>query len=138
MIIGFTGTRSGMSSSQLETLRWTLRALINTYKVKGAIHGGCVGSDEQFHGMCHDMRMPIAVYFGHPKGNPSDVSMVGELWGGYKNMGRHPYLDRNRKIVDNSNIILAAPLNYSKVGGTWYTIDYARNGDKKDVIIFSP
>ncbi len=47
-------------------------------------------------------------------------------------------LDRNKKLVDDGEILVATPaeLNEERRSGTWSTIRYARKTDKPIIIIF--
>jgi len=40
------------------------------------------------------------------------------------------YFKRNRRIVDDSDFMLAAPFNQIQKGGTWYTINYSKKQGK--------
>ena len=52
MIIGFTGTRSGMSAVQTTKFWFELGKIMGTKGLKEPfvfIHGGCIGADIDFH-----------------------------------------------------------------------------------------
>lgn len=48
------------------------------------------------------------------------------------------HLERNRRIVDESDEVIAAPPTEDRQprGGTWYTIDYAVKAGKKITIVY--
>lgn len=61
-VVGFTGTRVGMTNAQRETLSHLLRE----DQITMAVHGGCEGADWNFHGLVldtpHAEQITIAVY----------------------------------------------------------------------------
>jgi len=134
MVIGFTGTRSGMSDKQKRQIEHYLRNINFPNKVH---HGMCIGADEDFHNICDKINVDTIV--GHPGKSKKDV--IGEARPYRADVEcdeEYPettHFERNRRIVDMSDIILACPYNNSKTGGTWYTINYAKKVDKQ-VIIF--
>jgi len=124
MKIGFTGTRVGMSPLQKMYLE---RILIKT-KPEKVIHGGCIGADTEFHGICYYQKcrrissLTIAIY-------PSNLR---NQQGNYPNADfyhkEQDPLVRNHIIVDQSDILIAAPKYDAEElrSGTWSTIRYAR------------
>lgn len=49
-----------------------------------------------------------------------------------------PYLERNRDIVDESDYLVACPLEECEQpsGGTWYTVRYARSTGRTVVLVY--
>ena len=49
-----------------------------------------------------------------------------------------PYLDRNKDIVDETNILMACPNKAEEVqrSGTWSTVRYARKVGKAVLIVY--
>ena len=134
MHIGFTGTRQGTSLQQRDGIRWALFALSDTFTFH---HGVCVGADAEAHMLVKTWR-PRAKLYGHPgpegpyraKGLEFDMLYADKA-----------YLERNRDIVDHSNLVIATPKEYSEPkskrgGGTWYTIRYARKQGKPLTVIY--
>ena len=120
MIIGFTGTRSGMSSKQKEEVAKLLDShdMINTT----VLHGGCIGADIDFHELC--------------EGAPNDLKYRGEYKDADVIHSSQTHFKRNRDIVDRCDILIATPYNDdSSKGGTWYTIKYAQKLNKQVIII---
>jgi hypothetical protein len=120
MIIGYTGTRNGMTESQALTV-WHLVA-----NAQEGHHGDCVGGDEQFHRMLIDREMTVVI---HPPTNPR--------WRAHCDgprvftMPEEEYLARNRSIVEAVDIVIATPKETSEPmvrrgQGTWSAIRYAR------------
>jgi len=126
--IGFTGTRDGLTWHQQSTLDEILQ-------LRGSVfhHGDCVGADSDAHDVAwrYDKRIVI-----HP---PSDDRLRAHRLtdhGEYREP--KPYLDRNRDIVDESDLLIACPRETSEQakGGTWYTVRYARNQGKPVTIVW--
>lgn len=125
MIIGFTGTRHGMDSNQYSQV---LEKLLEEMRdgVELAIHGGCVGADTDFHAICEQLDIRIEIYPGISAKNPNDLSMRSKLVAS----AIHPaetHFARNRKIVEECDVLYACPIGEdTHRGGTWYTINYAK------------
>ena len=126
--IGMTGTREGASQEALNSFYRYLMTIV----VEEAHHGDCVGADQQFHqlvtqrGIKTIVHPPIkGVYRAHCQG--TEIRECKD------------YLDRNRDIVDECDILVAFPK--SKVeearSGTWYTVRYSYKQDKP-VMLFYP
>ena len=132
MIIGFTGTRSGMSSKQKEEVAKLLDShdMINTT----VLHGGCIGADIDFHELCEGMTREV--YPGHSANAPNDLKYRGEYKDADVIHSSQTHFKRNRDIVDRCDILIATPYNDdSSKGGTWYTIKYAQILNKQVIII---
>ena len=120
MILGFTGTRRGMTAVQKAALAGCVAVL-----PERAIHGGAVGADEEFDAFLIGAGMKswdIDVY-------PADLGR----WQKWSDVGRATYavdasLLRNRMIVRRCDYLIAAPATAEEVhrSGTWATIRYAR------------
>ncbi len=123
IIVGFTGTRSGMSAKQK---REVLEELENLKPISKILHGGCKGADIDFHNMCE---------FTFREVLPGHSAKTGECddAGGYSGANEihesQTYFKRNRDIVDQCDILIATPYNNNQNGGTWYTINYALAND---------
>lgn len=130
MQIGFTGSRSGMSSHQKKGVKSFLRAKLK--HITGVRHGDCVWADEQFHKICLKLKIPITI---HP---PDDDSLRAFCRGYSRILKVKPYLERDRDIVDRCDIFLATPREDTNQirSGTWYTVRYAKKQKKQVFIIF--
>lgn len=135
LTIGFTGTRHGMGMYQKEQL---MRVLDNAKLVtKRAIHGGCVGADAEFDSMCRQiLELVPEIYPGYPLGRPEDASMRMALPEDACIHSPAPYLERNREIVANCQLLIAAPKDLDEYGGTWFTIDHARKSSRETIILY--
>jgi hypothetical protein len=120
--IGFSGTRSGMSEPQWDVVQQVLY-LVSSADVFSAHHGDCIGSDAEFHASC--MASSRARVILHP--GPV-ASLRAFSVGATSERVALPFLVRNRAIVDASDVLIAAPMEYEPQasGGTWHTIGLAR------------
>ncbi len=119
LYVGFTGTRNGMTASQLGAVARVVAELAQRFALVAA-HGDCVGADADFHSIAQQFGAYIV---GHP---PTDSSL--RAWCDFDQM-RQPlaYIRRNKNIVTESNVMIAAPPTDDILfrGGTWTTIHEA-------------
>lgn len=125
-IIGMTGNREGLTKEA----RSVLEQLLVKLNPKEAHHGDCVGADAEFHELVvGKMRVII-----HPPDNPSKRARCK----GYTEIREEKsYLERNKAIVNESQILIGLPVNcieYAR-SGTWSTIRYARKIGRPIIII---
>ena len=137
MNIGFTGTRQGMTQAQWH---WTKREILalkldyeNTFH-----HGCCVGADEQAHRIVRDHIAKMGVWnWGIVLHPPQYTKHKALCLGEVAQWRPKPYLDRNRDIVNCSDILIAAPAGPEvRRSGTWSTVRYARKCGKPIIIIY--
>lgn len=147
MRIGFTGTQSGMTNFQKAMLA-------NILKEEGCtefIHGDCVGADSQANDIAIDCGIKYITIF--PPDNPNKRAWkfdatknpILHKWEWQEAIigikvrwaPRAPYLDRNKHIVDNCEMMIACPkeAEHTVRSGTWATIRYAWKVKRKIVII---
>lgn len=129
MKLGFTGTRSGMTDKQLESMEEILGDVCVFY------HGSCKGADIQAARMVRQ-HIPDAHIIALP--GPAD-DPCREYSGVDDEIGEGTsHFARNRAIVDKSDEIFAAPydMKEARFGGTWYTIHYAIKRGKLVTIIW--
>jgi hypothetical protein len=109
MIVGFTGTRKGMTHTQ----RVQVVNILSGLQPDAFHHGGCVGADAEAHALADRLRIPTEIR--PPK----------------------PYLERNHDIVDESDVLIATPgqVNEVRRSGTWATIRYARKQDTTVLLV---
>lgn len=145
MILGFTGTRKGITAAQSRMLRETLAdPLMETARV---LHGGAIGADTEF-----DQIVSAVFEFVHydfPEDGivcevyPATVDRFS-FWRWRDHDSRFVHspmepLKRNRIIVNRSDRMIATPSEDDEQprGGTWSTIRYTlRIG--KPIVIISP
>lgn len=150
MIIGFTGTQSGLVQFQIDKVL----EIFESSKITELLHGDCIGADEMANKLALNFGVKIFTIF--PPDNPKkrafcfDVNQLSKhlrqitpytphgnvqvRW-----MPIEPYLERNKRIVDSCNFLIACPKEHthSVRSGTWSTIRYAWKV-KKDLIIIPP
>lgn len=128
MIVGFTGTRLGLTPEQAESLD----TLISTLKPTQAHHGDCIGADAEFHECCVS-RLSIWIV-GHPPTSSAQRAFCkcDEL------RPAKDFLDRNKDIVKESDVLVACPDSDREKwrSGTWSTIRYARVSRKQIWIVY--
>lgn len=143
MILGFTGTRQGMSDAQRGVVRDWLRNSLDDLNV--IVHGGAEGADAEFD-------EAITAAFGISHYNFPELGIVCEVYPATverfsfwrrkdqaKRFVHSPMdpLKRNRIVVNQSHKMLATPAEAEEQprGGTWSTIRYARKIGKPIAII---
>jgi hypothetical protein len=145
MILGFTGTRRGLTTAQRAALPSVLAVLPDDIE-----HGGAEGADEEFHSFllpeivrsnCHPLQQGCRVVirtatterFWHWRrweadaGDPRWLVLVQPV----------APLRRNHQIASRCDHLLACPAESSEIlrSGTWATIRYARTAGKLVTII---
>lgn len=131
MIVGFTGTRVGMSDLQRGAVERFLRA----WHVMAFVHGDCVGADDEADAIAFSLGLARVL-------RPCTIEALrahGERRGGHvlKVYAPEAPLVRNEKIVGDAHMMLAAPNGPEvKRSGTWATIRRARTLKKHLVIVF--
>lgn len=121
--LGFTGTRKGMTQPQIEALRNTVKA----FDIKEWHHGDCLGADAQSHLEIQKLFTDARIII-HP---PDKNGMRAFCLGAHQILDAMPYIARNREIVENTDVMVAAPgeMEEQQRSGTWSTVRYAlRNG----------
>lgn len=125
MKLGFTGTQRGMTSYQKGQFVDLLEELDDSTPsgIKEFRHGDCIGADAEAHDLVR-ANLPNCIIIGHPPTNDSKRAFCEvDLW-----MPPYPYLERNRIIVRNVEVMVATPGEMEEVlrSGTWATVRYAR------------
>jgi hypothetical protein len=133
MIVGFTGTQRGMTEAQKRKVHDALEFRQQLWgDIVGAVHGGCVGADADFHEICEELGIgPVEVY-------PSTITEKRAPVIGDVNHPPAPPLDRNRVIAQRCNLLIACPKELHEVvrSGTWATVRYAVKAKKRVLVIF--
>ncbi|KKK99140.1 hypothetical protein LCGC14_2635740 [marine sediment metagenome] len=127
-IAGFTGTRNGMTKKQKEAFK----DIIILLEIDEFHHGDCIGADFSAHEIIKEINTNIKVII-----HPPSYAKYRSFCKGNVILGQKPYLDRNKDIVDHSNLLIATPGEFKEKlrSGTWSTIRYARKKDKPIYII---
>jgi hypothetical protein len=129
--IGFTGGREHPTEHQLVTIRLALLAFKETAPNAHLTfhHGDCVGSDEA----AAIIAQKLGYYtVAHPPTNPK----LRAYHSSDDILPEKGYFDRNRDIVNSSDVLLATPFkDEAQGGGTWYTIHYAQQTGVPSIIL---
>ena len=127
-IVGFTGTRAGMTAEQIAKVSKIFReAMPFTF-----VHGDCIGADTDAHHLALKAGAEVIM-------RPCTLTKQRSFSeGAEKVYPPKPPLDRNREIVADSTLMIATPKGFSEEssGGTWYTIRYARSMKKPLIIVW--
>jgi len=95
-------------------------------------HGDCVGADEMACDIVAALYRDEVTVVCHPP-ELDDYRAYTDY---DKAWDEKPYLERNRDIVDECDLLVAAPQSMEvRKGGTWYTINYASEEGKPIQII---
>ena len=132
MKVGFTGTRRGMTTPQFSKVAHIL-AKLRKAGFAVLVHGDCVGADAEAHGEAVRLALDI-------EKRPSNLdAQRARTKGGKTVAAPEPPLDRNKKIVDDVDCLIAAPAEPEEQqrSGTWATIRYAR-ATGKPVFLVKP
>ena len=117
-IIGFTGTRYGMSENQ----KTQLKNILSKYNFFDFHHGDCIGADKDAHNIVTNFKSKIIIHPGYSQNGSTFFRAYCE---GDVYLKPETHLKRNRNIVNACDLLIAAPLmnkEFNK-GGTWYTIN---------------
>ena len=128
MIVGFTGTKQGMTRKQRAVLEEWLAA-----RSGGVfLHGDCVGADAQAHKIAARCGFAITIY------PPEKNKHRAFCRGAFETLPPMEYLVRDRLIAANCDHLVAAPRTMAEEvrSGTWYTVRYARRLRKPVTIIW--
>lgn len=128
MRIGMIGNKDGIS---IEATKKFVDFL-NDNIITEAHHGDCVGADTDFHNICSNMKINIIVH-------PPENSTMRAYCKANVILPVKRYLDRNRDIVDQTDILIVFPPTKEEIikSGTWSTIRYASKNNKHILIIYS-
>jgi hypothetical protein len=131
--IGFSGTREGMSNYQKVWLRGILEGLIQN-KPSAELHmGDCIGADVEAAKIAEDLGYYIVI---HPACDTRTRAFY-EPKGDYLLYVASPALMRNKRIVDCTQLLIAAPRgNFEqRRSGTWHAIRYAMKTGTPTIIL---
>lgn len=133
MILGFTGTRRGMTGAQQRTVARLIAQVAGASEsaVVG-LHGDCVGADVDFHLLCRRVGLQVTCrpctlddYRAH-----TDARIIAPP--------ERP-MARNRKIVADADFVMGCPPNREIIkrgSGTWATIGMALSARKKLYVVY--
>src|SRR5262245_17306051 len=124
MILGFTGTRNGMTPSQRRAFLTVLTELLP----ERLLHGACVGADEDAARLARlyspwSVRV-VALPGKFADGRANRFRSAAALADSQEVEGERKHLERNRDIVRRSDLLVACPclMGEQVAGGTWRTV----------------
>jgi hypothetical protein len=117
-----------------ERQKGALRSLLKTIRASHLHHGDCIGADADAHAIAKELGLKVEL---HP---PTKGGLRANCEGAEVVHDPEPYLQRNKKIVDHTKILVATPKTAVEEikSGTWSTIRYARKQELRDVVVISP
>lgn len=129
MIIGFTGTKKGMTNIQKDRVL----GILAYHRPPEVHHGDCVGADAQFHDIVRKFDQGIKIVV-----HPPEFLMYRAFCKGDVILPVKPYLKRDDDIVGACGFLIATPKEGFEVlrSGTWATIRRARDKRKHVTIIY--
>lgn len=121
--VGMTGTKLGMRREQLDAFDQLLgRFAPQFHHNREFHHGDCVGADDMGANLAYKWQFYIV---SHPP--------ISDRYRAFNDLfdreePKLEYLERDRKIVEVSDVLLAAPHTPYEIirSGTWTTVRYAR------------
>ncbi len=137
MVIGFTGTRTGMNELQKKRLKNFLKKQMKPAHTHGNgsgsplfLHGDCVGADEEAHEIARELGMEIHI-------RPCDMPASRAYVDADVSHPAQPPLVRNKAIVQECTLLVAAPKEGKEQlrSGTWATVRYAKQAGKPVILI---
>jgi hypothetical protein len=128
-ILAFTGTQEGMTKAQ----RKVFRKLLAEIDPSVFIHGDCIGADAEAHAIAFEEQGREV------RKRPCNIPQKRAFTkGGTVVAPPEPPLDRNHKMVDDGQALVATPktMHEELRSGTWATVRYARKLDRPVWIIW--
>jgi hypothetical protein len=116
-----------------EKQKSAFRNLLKTIRASHLHHGDCIGADKDAHDIAKELGLKIEL---HP---PSKADLRAYCEADVVH-DPEPYLQRNKKIVDHTKILVATPKTAVEEikSGTWSTIRYALKQEQHAVVVISP
>lgn len=140
-IVSSTGTRDGMTTSQMQVVLTELIVMHELETVVSIHNGLCEGADAQFAKMARPV-FPYAEFVGHPGMNkrgesPTRDYSIDRLFDKFWPVDE--YLARDRVMAQLCDVMIGTPATANEVrrSGTWATIRAARKL-KRRIIWFEP
>ncbi len=136
LVIGFTGSRQGMTSEQQIDVTRPVHAIESQAKGESrsvrAVHGDCIGSDKQFDEVCKVLVVPCGI-------RPCTLENMRAWCDSEVLADPEPPMKRNRAIVSDADVLIATPPNYERIkrgSGTWATIGFGERAGIRVIVVF--
>lgn len=129
MIVGFTGTKEGLTTAQLNRLRTEVRRI----DIGVAHHGDCRGADANFHDCVRQFHRGATIVIHPPTDSKHRAYKKGDV-----TQPEDDYLTRNANIAFAAEYMIACPKEHEEVmrSGTWATVRKARQYGKPILFIY--
>lgn len=127
--LGFSGTRKGMTTSQIQLVFALMGTWLNMHDGLIFRHGDCPdGADQQAAHLAMALGYHVIAHPGAPL-SPGTGHLLLKV---------KPPLKRNEDIAELSTVLLATPGEKKEVlrSGTWATVRYARKLKKMIVLVY--
>ena len=136
--VGMTGTRDGMTDNQKDLFDMYCEFIydINDKEHRFCFlhHGDCIGADAEADAIAYRNGFKI---WAHPPSKTALRAFVEVINRRALSSDPKGYFERNRDIVNMSELMFGFPkTEFETRGGTWYTINYAKDKKKPLVIIY--
>lgn len=135
MIIGFTGTRNGMTDEQYKAVVKIVTDLVClSDEPVVCLHGDCIGADADFNKIVLDVSDPYL----QTQTRPCTYENMRAFCEAKQIEEPKPPMQRNRDIVADSDVMIACPPNYVKIkkgSGTWATVGFTKKAKKPLYIV---
>lgn len=134
IILGFTGSRKGMTVAQ----RSAFNGLLISAGMKTFLNGAAIGADrEALEVIKQYPKVVVELYPGDRRQELYAVDYAIDRGSGVILHAPLPYLHRNRIIANRCDYLIATPEQAveTRRSGTWATIRYAQDAGKKISII---
>jgi len=130
--VGFTGSRHRITPAQIGVVASRLRMLRDDHGADEFHHGDCVEADAAAAAVARKLGLRV---IGHPPTNPRFRAWFPSD----ESDAPLPYLDRDRRIVEVSAVLIACPRTWveEQRSGTWYTIRRARRA-RIGLMVYGP
>jgi len=128
-VLGFTGTRRGMTLAQKRAIEALLGAGAALGKV--LVHGDCIGADADMHALAREAGMRVEI-------RPCNLNSQRAGCHADKYYNTKSPLARNRDIVEQADVMLACPSGFKEElrSGTWATVRHAKKSAKPLFIVW--
>jgi hypothetical protein len=138
IVVGITGTQTGLTDNQRKTLEKTFKLFETNFKNFHLLHGDCVGVDCEAHCLYLRMNFGGKIIIFPPKNNIKRAYCTSLQSSQTIILPEEEYLVRNKNIVQNADILIACPKEENGEmirSGTWFTVRYAKNFYNKIILI---
>jgi hypothetical protein len=131
-ILGFTGSRDGMTIDQ----RFVIQGILIELEPDQTVHGDCTGADAAFDVLCKELDIFREAYPGKDRYGRSPTRAFCDCQIIHPPL---PYLVRDKIIAEKSDLgLIACPKGMieERRSGTWTTVRYARNLNRRVWLVY--